>query len=187
MNDLKGGLMEIGEFWSLVHRSRQETSSCEAQAQWLEASLVGLGKEEIIGFENNLLKQVSLLQTFDHLAAHFMIESYTSDDTFRDFQSWLVMQGQERFEQAQKDPSTIADWLTPEAVESIDGSGFVTLSSSAYEEAGGDEDEFYDRVEFCDDPDFEMPWPDDKEGFEARWPKLCARFWNQERIDALHA
>lgn len=179
--------MEAGQFWSLIRESRQETDSCEAQAGWLHERLVGLGKEAIIGFENNLLKQVSLLQTFDHLAAHFMIESYTSDDTFQDFQSWLVMQGQERFEKALEDPSTIADWLSVDAVGAIDGSCFVTLSASAYEEAGGDEDDFYERLEVFEDPDFDMPWPDDKEGFEARWPKLCATFWNQERIDELHA
>ena len=180
--------MEANEFWSLIDKSRQGAGhSCDAQADWLKENLIGLGKEAIIGFENNLLNQISRVETFDHLAAHFMIESYTSDDTFKDFQSWLVMQGQERFENAQKDVSTIADWLERDEVEKIDGGCFVTLCSSAYEEAGGDEDEFYDKVEFSDTPDFDMPWPDDKEGFESRWPKLCAKFWNQERIDEIHA
>jgi hypothetical protein len=97
------------------------------------------------------------------------------------------MQGRERFEAAMANVSSIADWLQRSHVESIDGGVFVTLSSSAFEAAGGSEDEFYDQVEFPDDIDFEIEWPDDKEGFAARWPRLVDAFWNQERINELHS
>ena len=176
--------MEIDGFWLLVEQSR---GSDAERAQALTDSLTSLGKDEIVDFENHLNRSVSQLMSFDHLAAHFMIQSYTSDDTFRDFQAWLVMQGRERFENAQKNVSSIADWLDRDSVEDIDGSVYVTLASSAYELAGGDEDDFYDQVEFPDDVDFEMDWPESPEGFETRWPTLYRKFWNAERIRELHA
>lgn len=180
--------MEDGAFWSLIDQCRREAGdSCEAKSSWLQDRLVGLGKDAIVAFENHLLCQVSRASTFEHLAAHFIIQSYTSDDSFRDFQSWLVMQGKERFELAMADVSSIADWLERDQVESIDGSCFVTMCSSAYEAAGGDEDTFCESVDFCEPSDFLMPWPDNPSGFKTRWPKLHAKFWNQARVDALHA
>lgn len=180
--------MEEGAIWSLIDQCRREAGDgCEAKASWLHGRLVGLGKDAIIAFESHLLCQVARASTFEHLAAHFIIQGRTSDDSFRDFQSWLVMQGKERFERTLSDVSSIAEWLDPDRVDGIDGSCFVTLCSSAYEAAGGDEDTFYESVDFCEPSGFLMPWPDDPAGFRSRWPKLYARFWKQARVDAMHA
>ena len=179
--------MNQEEFWSLVETSRQAAGGdCEAQAVALRTALLKGGKDQIVAFANHLNGRISELMSFDLLAASFIIQSYTSDDAFADFQAWLVMQGRERFEAALKDVSSFAQWLKREDVEGIDGSVFVTLAATAYQEAGGKEDEFYDRVAFPDEVDFEIVWPEDKSGFESRWPALYRKFWNQERVNELH-
>ena len=66
--------MEIDGFWLLVEQSR---GSDAERAQALTDSLTSLGKDEIVDFENHLNRSVSQLMSFDHLAAHFMIQSYT--------------------------------------------------------------------------------------------------------------
>ena len=129
---------------------------------------------------------MSELGSFDFLAAQYIIQSHVSDDSFEDFRAWLCMQGKERFEAASSDVSSIADWLKRDDVDSVDGGEYVTLCLNAFRKAGGTEDDFYDQIEFADEIDFEMEWPDDKKGFEKRWPRLVKAFWNQERIDELN-
>jgi len=173
------------EFWSLVEQTRN--SSSEVQANALSEKLAALGLEGVVAFENHLNHHISELMSFDHLAANFIIQSYTSDDVFTDFQAWLVMQGKERFENARDDVETIAKWLEPEDVEAIDGGVFVTLSVEVYRSLGGDEDEFYDRIRHPDEVEFEIEWPETRAGFEERLPVLYRKFWNQERVRELHA
>lgn len=180
--------MNIDQFWELIEKTLLSSGGDSGtQAEELQHLLVRLGKKEIVAFENILNERISALSRFDVLAANFMIQSYVSDDVFTDFRAWLVSQGKDRYEGALQNVESIAEWLDRAAVDDIDGSDFVTLAVTAYEEIGGTEDEFYDAVKFPDESDFEQAWPEDRPGFEKKLPNLYRKFWNQERIEELHA
>jgi hypothetical protein len=179
--------MDIRDFWTLVERTRAASDGTDAgHAALLEQSLAGLGKQACIDFENRLNELIAALCTFEVLAANFIIQSYLSDDGFMDFRAWLVAQGRARYEDAKRDVSSIAGWLEREAVDAMDGARFLMVGLDAYTALGGDEDDYYDAISFPNEADFDEDWPDDVEGFHARWPALYEKFWNQERIDELH-
>ena len=84
-------------------------------------------------------------------------------------------------------PETIADWLSEVEADEIDGQEILYVADEAYLELGGKEEEFYKSIIFPPEPNIDMPWPEDKNEFQLKYPKLVAKFWNQERIKELHS
>lgn len=180
--------MNENQFWTLIEHSRQVSQGdIDEQTEIIRTALTELGCDTIVEFENHLNSYISALSRFDVLAANFMIQSYVSDDGFEDFRAWLILNGKTRFEAALKNIESIAEWLERDDVDNIDGSRFVTIAVQAYEDAGGNSDEFYKQIAFAKEVDFEQTWPDNKQGFESKWPLLCKKFWNQARIEEMHA
>jgi len=122
--------------------------------------------------------------TFPVLAANFVIESFVSDDGFKNFRAWFVSNGLERFTNAIKNPESIADWLQKEDVDEIDGESMLEVAQDVYEELF--EDDFLDRITFIPDPKMKQDWPDSKSEYRKKWPRLVDKFWNQERIREMH-
>lgn len=179
--------MNEDEFWRLIDES---AAACPAgsdeQFEWLQQRLRTHSPEDIVAFENILNRIKARADTFPLLMANFIIQSYVSDDLFEDFRLWLIANGRQRFEAALADPETIADFCdVDDPVEEITGEGLLYVAEEAYQQAGG-EAEFAGLVEYADGPDFEMPWPETREGYQEAMPKLYAKFWNQERINELH-
>ncbi len=174
--------MTENQFWQLIEDARATGDTVEG----LSAALVALPLPDIVSFEDVLSKKIADAATFPILAACFVIMSYVSDDTFDDFRAWLVSQGRTRYSEAVKDPETIADWLRKDEVDEIDGESILMLPYESYKVHGREED-FDDQAAFIADPKIEVAWPDTKDEFRERFPKLVGKFWNQKRINELHS
>ena len=83
--------MNEEKFWKMV--SLADKVGIEA----VELELTNLGTEEILSFYHLLTKMIAKACSFPLLAANFTIQSYVSDDGFREFRAWLISQGEDRF------------------------------------------------------------------------------------------
>ena len=133
------------------------------------------------------MKEIVSACSFPLLAANFVIESYVSDDGFRSFRAWLVSQGRNRFRGAVNDPESISEWLDKSSVDEIDGEPMLAVARDAYIEAGGNEQEFFQRTGSWSDPEMIHEWPESKDEFRKRFPKLVDCYWNDVRIREMHA
>ena len=170
------------KFWKCI----DQASSSGDFDNHLKKNLCDLGFDEIISFKNILLQKLVEAYIFPLLAANFVISSYVSDDGFKEFRAWLVSKGQQVFQNAINNPETIADWLDENEVDDIRGAEFLYIADEAYTELGGNEDNFYKKVQFPLEPNMNMAWPENKKEFQLQYPKLVAKFWNQQRIEDLH-
>lgn len=172
--------MNEEQFWLCIERA----SDSDDFLGNLRGSLSGQKPEDVIMFKNILLEKMVEAYIFPLLEANFVISSYVSDDGFKEFRAWLVSKGLSKFSSAIDSPETIADWLSVDEVEGIDGGGFYYLADEVYEEISGEE--IYSKVTCPAEPNIAMDWPGSKSEYQQRYPKLVAKFWNYERIRELH-
>lgn len=174
--------MTEDRFWKMIEDAHD---SGDAIA-YLSATLMASSRHEIISFNDILSQKIADAATFPILAGNFVIMSYVSDDTFRDFRAWLVYQGRGRYAAAIKDPETIADWLEYDEVDDIDGESMLMLAHKSYHAHGSDK-EFHDQILYVPDPKMDVTWPENKTEYRERFPRLVDKYWNQERIKELHS
>lgn len=167
-------------FWKIIDQSASSSDQYES----LRLKLNELGREDLVGFQNQLNEKVAQACKFPLLEANFTISSYVSDDGFREFRAWLVAQGSQKFFNALADPETIADWLNRDDVDNLDGDLILSVAQEAYE--GKFEDDFLDKVKFERDPQITQDWPENKKEYREKWPKLVEKFWNDDRIREMH-
>lgn len=175
--------MNETQFWKCI----DQASDGSDFADNLRTVLCNLDLDEIISFKNILLQKLVDAYVFPLLAANFVISSYVSDDGFQEFRAWLVSKGNLTFHSAIDNPETIADWLDKEDVDEIEGNEILYIADEAYVELGGEEDEFYRKINFPPEPNIDMTWPENKSEFQRQYPKLVAKFWNQQRVKDLHS
>ncbi len=175
--------MKESQFWECI----DQASASDDFADSLRNVLHDLDLEEIISFKNIFLKKLVEAYVFPLLAANFVISSYVSDDGFEEFRAWLVSKGKLSFQNAVDSPETIADWLEKEEVDEVEGHKLLNIADEVYAELGGEEEEFYKSVIFPPEPDINMTWPENKSEFQLEYPKLVAKFWNQQKIQELHS
>ncbi len=173
--------MDENQFWKIIE------SSVETNRPYrhLSEELGKLSREDILLFHYIFTKKLSEACTFPLLAANFVISSYVSDDGFKEFRSWLVGQGRNRFENAVANPETITDWLDKKDIDEIDGNTLLSVAHDVYEELY--EDDFLDKVKFEREPELVQDWPSSKADYRNKWRRLVDKFWNQERIREMHS
>ena len=167
-------------FWEIVEFSA--TAGRSRQAASLYRILVGIPAREIASFARLQRRKMAQLCTSDILAAHFILCSYTSDDTFEDFTGWIVAQGKKTFNAVRKDPSFLAQILARKEIHQIEWDAFTLLAGKAYEERTGKDDLRLGVL-----PDIPIRWPESRKEFESRYPVLYRKFWNQKRIRQIHS
>ena len=170
------------DFWRMIEQANRVGDSIHN----LGATLRALSAQDVVSFSDILGKKIADAGTFPVLAASFVIASYASDDTFRDFRAWLVSQGHDRYTAAIDDPETIADWLDEGDLEDIDGERMLLVAQNSFQ-AHGTDDEFQDLTTPIPDPDIEQDWPETKSEYRQRFPRLVDKYWNQRRIGELHS
>lgn len=175
--------MNEQQFWNLIDLHLNSSESYED----LKKNLCQFGKDEIISFKRILMEKLVQSCSFPLLAANFVISSYVSDDGFKEFRAWLISKGESKFLDAVRNPETIAKWLKKDDVDEIDGGALLIVADDAYEEAGGDLNDFMEKVGRYPDPKINMDWPENKAEYENRYPILVKHFWNQGRIREFHS
>jgi hypothetical protein len=172
-------------FWQLIEKAKKSSkddfgASCENLTEYL----IEYSVDDIISFDNILSKKIKQATTYEMLLACFIINSYISDDTFEYFCCWLVGQGKKDYDTAVDDPNHFCNLLEKGDEKNQNGEYLTTVAVQAFEEkTHKDSDEFYDRLEYYEEPEIRRLTTIDKEDYRKTLPLLFDKFWNQVIID----
>jgi hypothetical protein len=106
--------MSLDRFWQLIEaagRARGGGSEFDSfrMAEALEAVLVKLQPEDILGFQLRLNERMAECYRWDLWAVAYIVNGGASDDGFVYFCGWLISQGRAYYETALKYPVRAAD------------------------------------------------------------------------------
>jgi hypothetical protein len=127
--------MQLDQFWQFVEMAKAKADGdTEARVDALRSVLSGLSPAELQSFQNHYDRLIAMAYRWDLWAAAYIINGGCSDDGFRYFRDWLISEGRSTFENALKDPDSLADLphVDPAELESF---GYVV--SELYEQKGG--------------------------------------------------
>ena len=92
--------MDDSEFWNIIDTSIQTSDgSIEAKVEYIANRLEDFKSTEIKRFQTILLDKLDELNTWDLWALIYIAQGGCSDDSFRDFRCWVILQGKKFFNQ----------------------------------------------------------------------------------------
>jgi hypothetical protein len=164
-------------FWAIIEKSSKGgSSSREEQAAELRRQLESLSPQEVVGFQTCFYECIAELYRWDLWGAAYVINGGCSDDGFEYFRDWLISKGQKVYEEALRDPETLASVIV-DAEEECQFEEFGYIATQVWEQKTG-----RDLSEFPF-PDLERPdspagkeWSEDGDDLMIRFPKLWKRF-----------
>ncbi len=161
--------MPQDRFWQLISGSVTANEDGSVDASALRDALASLPTEEVVGFAHRLDACFSRSRTWALWGAAELIHDGAPDDTFDYFRSWLIGRGRAVFEAAMRDPDSLADVATSEALDDV----VYDAADVAYRDQTGGEPPWEHPAwpELGEPPDFS-----DEEAMKRRYPKLYARF-----------
>ncbi|MCA9049079.1 MAG: DUF4240 domain-containing protein [Planctomycetaceae bacterium] len=163
--------MTPDEFWSLIDSTRGDVDDPWGHAEAVESELEQKSPEDIMDFERHLSALMEKSYNWDLWGAAYLINGGCSDDGFDYFRGWLVLQGKKVFEQALKDPDSLADYSGTEM--EVECEEILSAAFNAYQTSAGKD--FPGVPINC--PDLGEDWDfDDDDEMSSRYPKLFARF-----------
>lgn len=152
--------------------SYDSASHMDRQLSALKGLLARLSEDELVGFQEIVDYLMDQAYTWGLWGAAYLMLGGCSDDDFEYFRAGLIMCGKEVYEEALKEPDSLADGDEVQICEDI-----LTLACEVYEERSGD-GAIYDRhrevmnVEPAGEP-FEES---DDDHFKEHYPRLWARY-----------
>jgi hypothetical protein len=162
------------EFWRLIEETRSAAGTDTGrQTELLKDRLTRLSPQSIIQFARIRHRLDQGAYTWSLWGAAYVIEDGCSDDCFRDFRSYVISLGREPYENALRDPDSLAsvaenaevgDWedadnVAPDAYSSVTGNDFPLDDSDLSGRPRG------------------TPFNEnDAAGLARRYPRLAARF-----------
>jgi hypothetical protein len=186
--------MDIREFWNLIEQTKAATNgNPDWHAGLLTERLAALPVEEIMDYSrihDVLMRRAYRRELWD---AAVIIEGGVGTDGFVDFRSGLIAQGETIYENALRDPDTLADVV--EAGEYIRNQTMGDVDSDAYREKTGEDYPLRELMtlllmsqETLQDPDYvqltyiyDMQFMVSKEKYESeikqRFPRLYEKFY----------
>jgi hypothetical protein len=106
--------VNISNFWDLIDKTRAAADGdAKKQSDVLTEELMNLPEDEIFLFQEILYDLKHKAYTGILWDAATVIKNGCGDDGFHEFREWLVGRGKEVYENAIKDPETLADVLEP--------------------------------------------------------------------------
>ena len=168
-------------FWQIIAQSRDEfdpdlqSGNMDRQLDRLYDLLSGLDPRETIFFDMIFHQLLAESYRWDLWGAAYIIsEGMCSDDSFDYFRSWLISMGQEFYENALKNPDSLADSAGQPGIEDIFFEEFAHVASNVYMEK---------TEEDMPDPHISLPasplgdqWQEEPADLSRRFPKLWAKF-----------
>lgn len=131
--------MDKAQFWRLIEDAKREgDGDCEEQVDCLGQSLAHLTPEELISFDWILDVLRDAAYRWDLWAAGQLINGLCSDDGFEYFRCWLIARGQTVYENALKDPDSLADIVDPD-FDDAECEALLYVAMRVYEEKTGQE------------------------------------------------
>lgn len=104
--------MTTPEFWKIIEKSKRGVASSDEQAEQLEALLTKLPSDEILSFERIFTEFRYAAYRWDLWGVAYLLCGGCGDDSFDYFRAWLIGRGQKFYEDALKDPESIARKVT---------------------------------------------------------------------------
>ncbi len=156
-------------FWQLIGSNVVVKKNGGIDANPLIDFLSTLSAAEILAFERRCSSYFADSRTWRLWGAAYLIHGGAPDDTFDYFRSWLIGRGRTVYESALKNPDTLADVATPEAIDDVVYSAGQTAYESVTQE---------------DIPESKIKWPKlvkdldfaDTELMARLYPRLSKKF-----------
>jgi hypothetical protein len=177
-------MMTEAEFWKLIAESRAAALAddpgdgddlIELQSAALQALLMRLSPEQLIGYQQRFEELCGRLYRYDIWGVAYWMHGGCGDDGFRDFRSTLISLGRERFEKTLADPDSLAELVGDRLAPYLQAEGFQYVAPRAYKaKTGADMPMEYEasgpREPVGEHFDFE-----DEELMAERYPRLLAQ------------
>jgi hypothetical protein len=168
--------MDTPTFWKLIETAKSRSKGDPfKQTELVRVALQKLPPEEIVAFDKIFGQLKAESYRKELWAAAYIIQGGCSDDGFEYFRCWLIAQGQKVYEEALRDPETLADVFDydeeqREEVVDVVGNEMVGMAWRAYEAKTGKEMPARPVREVLKG----RKW--DEENVGSLYPKLQARF-----------
>jgi hypothetical protein len=134
------GKMDKQEFWRVIDFAHQQAKVDEGLFEnLLVKNLSQYSSEGIIEFECLLEQQLLAADDFKIMAAQKIIEGSVTDDSYLYFRCWLISQGKNVFEEALRNPDSLANLDTEGTVAEFEP--LLYVSTQAYENKTGKHEE----------------------------------------------
>jgi hypothetical protein len=138
--------MDVEQFWKMIEATRPSNRDLPSHCDNLIDLLSRDSVDEVVSFACILCDLMDDAYRWDlWTVAYVVCGGYLSDDSFKDFRGWLIMQGKEFFQASLKSPLVIPDRI-PDSAEPF------------CEEIQGVAEEAY-CLTLGDDSDFPYPEP----------------------------
>ena len=170
--------MNKAAFWKLIDASREKAGGdLDEHVADLRARVEQLDPDEIIQFGKLFAEYWSRAYTWDLWGAGYILGGGCSDDGFLDFRGWLISRGEQTYEDALRDPETLAQVVNADAGDECQYEGFQYVAREAWEKKTRNRLGDFPVAEITqpDEPAGE-PWSEEGDDLERRFPKLWRKF-----------
>ena len=162
-------IMKNEYFWNIVNKAKANASDFEDRAIQLKSLLMQLPAQEIVEFDIEYQQKMIQAYRWDLWGAAYVINGGCSDDGFHYFCAFLISEGEKIYNNAIRDPESLADI---EIEEDAEFEEFSYVASEAYEEKTGNELP-PNEIKFPSDPVGEDWYEDD---LDQMFPKLTKKY-----------
>jgi len=175
--------MDLGTFWKFIGDARSRARDDRDFLSRTASRLRMLKPEELMEFESHFEKIHTESFSWNLWGAAYLMNGGCGDDGFDYFRAWLMAQGQQAFDNAVKDPDTLATLAEPGTRGSRGFEEFMHLARETYEEKTGEEmpdsDVLFQGV-VPSEPAERWDFNDATE-MKKRFPKLFAKYGSAYR------
>ena len=170
-------------FWEMIANSKKNSKNDSSKfLKILISEISKLPEEDIFEFEKILIHYLVSSYTSELWAAAYIINGGCSDDGFDYFRAWLISQGKTIYENAIKDPQSLANVIREDQAGEIEFEEFLNVCADAYKMKTGKDDfyENFEKIKYSEIekyPEIELNWNEDDGSLEEMFPKLVQKFW----------
>ena len=128
--------MDRSGFWKTIETSlKKAKGDAEEQVDILHGELQSLSVKDIVSFDHHFQAFWFGAYRHDLWAAASLIGGGCSDESFMDFRGWLIGRGQRVYEEALKDPDSLAKTIASD--EDCQVEGFQYVAQQVWEDKTG--------------------------------------------------
>ena len=179
-------LDERGIFWRLIELSRKGSEGdLYVQLDNLRHRLVKLSEEELRSFDRVFWELMDESYRADLWGAAYVIKGGCSDDSFDYFRAWLIMQGQQAYIEAFRNPDGLAPRARRgrEVGDEFEFEDVLSIASAIYEAKTGRSDFYQNQpgreASLVGDLDAWSDVDSTAENTRRLYPRLCKLFLNE--------